>query len=276
MPGVDKSVVLVTGATDGIGLHVAQVLVSMGAQVILHGRNPQRLAAALAEVRKRGDPRRVVGMVADFTSLEQTVAMAEALNAKLTRLDILINNAGCFNAERHMTDDGLESTFAVNHLATYLLSVRLLDLLARSGSGRIVNTTSMIHAKKLDLQNLQGERSYHPYEAYYQSQLCNIMFTMGYAQEAKERGVTINCLHPGVAATKLLAAGWGGGMPVARAARNTVILATAEHLRAITGAYFLHDTLAHPETGAMDRDMQEKLLRYDAKIVGRFRPRKRS
>lgn len=201
---LDGKSVVITGGTAGIGLASARELTRRGANVILVGRDPGRGEAAVATIQRTVPGASVAYLAADLSSQQQVRALAAALSERLDRLDILINNAGAMFGKRTLSADGIEMTFALNHLAYFLLSHLLLDLLGRSGAARIVNVASQAHrGVRLDFDNLQGQRHYSAWRAYKCSKLANLMFTYELARRLQGSSVTVNALHPGFVATDI-------------------------------------------------------------------------
>ncbi len=169
--------ILVTGATDGIGKQSALELARMGHHVLVHGRNAARGQKAVDEIRHVTKNAQVELVLADFASLAQVRELAQAVREKYPRLDVLINNAGVFVSKRTLTVDGFETTFAVNHLAHFLLTNLLLDPIERSTPARIVTVSSGTHRSgQIEWDNLQGETKYSGYDAYSRSKLANVLF----------------------------------------------------------------------------------------------------
>lgn len=203
-------IVLITGSTDGIGKETALQLAQLGATVIVHGRSTERCQATRDDIRQATGNPNVDCVVADLSSQRQVRQMAADIIVRYDRLHVLINNAGVILLKRQLTEDGLETTFAVNHLAPFLLTLLLLDLLKKSAPARIITVSSTVHYdEQIKFDNLQGERDYYGLGAYKVSKLGNVLFTFELAERLKGTGVTANCLHPGVVATKLLDTGWG-------------------------------------------------------------------
>ncbi len=263
--------VLITGSTDGIGQHCALELASMGARVLLHGRNSSRGRALLEHIKKKSQNDRVDLFIADFASLKQVRRMAEEVLAKYPQIDILVNNAGIYMRDRQLTEDGYEMTFAVNHLAHFLLTNLLLDHLNRRGPSKVIVVSSIAHKNaRLDFGNLQGEKRYDAYGAYSLSKLENLLFTYELAEHLKGSPVVVNALHPGVIATKLLHAGFGslGGSPVGEGAKRILHLITSPAIEGVSGKYFVDDAeqLSSPES--RDRRLQKELWALSEKFVG--------
>src|SRR6476620_12331961 len=188
--------VLVTGATGGIGLATASRLAGLGARVGIVGRDEARAGAAAGRLRDGGAE--VDVFLADLSSQRDVRALADQVLAAYARLDVLVNNVGGYWSTRHETVDGLERTFAVNHLAPFLLTNLLLDRLRASAPARVVTVSSGAQAMgRIDLDDLQGARGYNGQRAYNQSKLANVMFTYELARRLGGSGVTANALHPG-------------------------------------------------------------------------------
>lgn len=264
-------VVLVTGATNGIGYQTALALLRQGHHVIIHGRDPARGQAATEQLRQASGNPNVEYANADFTALQEVRALAEQVARRHERLDVLINNAGVFATQRQLTRNGYERTFAINHLAPFVLTLHLLERLQRSGPARIVNVSSNTHrSARVDWNNLQGERRYDGYSAYALSKLGNVLFTHALARRLAQSGsaVTANSLHPGVFATNLLRAGWGGGGgDLARAAETPVYVATSEEVAGRSGLYFVDRRPTPAAPLSYDEDLQERFWQASQHLV---------
>ncbi len=243
--------VLVTGGTSGIGKATATGLAAMGARVGITGRDPARTRAAALDIAAASGHPSVDPFPADVSSQAEVRRLADAVLAAYPRLDVLVNNAGGFWATRRVTADGLEYTFAVNHLAPFLLTSLLLDRLKASAPARIVTVSSGAHASgTIDFDDLQGERRYSGQRAYSQSKLANVMFTYELARRLDGTGVTATALHPGVVRTGFAAE---DPSPVLKAflplirvflktpeqgAATSIYLASAPGAEGVTGEYF--------------------------------------
>jgi NAD(P)-dependent dehydrogenase (short-subunit alcohol dehydrogenase family) len=266
----DKTV-LVTGSTDGIGQETARQLAQLGATVIVHGRSADRCEAARDEIRAATGNPRVDFVAADLSSQRQVRQLAGEIGARCDRLHVLVNNAGVILLERQLTEENVEMSFAVNHLAPFLLTNLLLDMLKASASARIVNVSSMVHYDaSIKFDNLQGERKYNGVEAYKVAKLGNVLFTYELAERLKGTGVTVNCLHPGIVATKLLGTGWGwsNGLSPAQGAALSVYLATAPEVEHVTGQYFEGKLPGGASPRAKDVNLRRKLWNVSAQLVG--------
>jgi NAD(P)-dependent dehydrogenase (short-subunit alcohol dehydrogenase family) len=272
--------ILVTGATDGIGLETATVLAVLGHRVLLHGRSEAKGRAALAAIRKLSPQAAVQFLKADFASLTEVRALAEQVRAEAPRLDVLINNAGCSFFTRSVSVDGHEATFAVNHLAPFLLTHLLLDRLAASAPARIVNVASAAHRyAHLDFDDLMSERRYRVMQVYGRSKLANILFTRELARRLQGSGVTVNALHPGVVRTHIGQYNWFArligqlimraiAVPAAEGAKTSVYLAISPEVEGRSGGYYKECALTTPRPQALDGAAAQRLWELSERLVG--------
>lgn len=251
--------ILVTGSTDGIGRQTARDLLRIGEAVVVHGRSEEKAKRAADELMAAAGTGTVDALWGDLSTLSQIRAMAGALHERYGRLDVLVNNAGVYRGKRFLSADGFEMTFAVNHLAPFLLTLLVLDLLKASDAGRVVNVASQAHSSAIDLESVREGRDYNAYRAYADSKLCNILFTFELAERLAKTGITANCLHPGVIDTKLLRAAWSGGSPVAEGSRTSVYLATSDAVKGVSGRYFVNRREASPAPAARDAEARRRL-----------------
>lgn len=253
-------VALVTGATDGIGVPTALELARRGFHTIVHGRKDDRIAAAIARIRKELPSASLEPVRADLASLAEVRAMAEQLASRHEAIHALVLNAGVFAKDHDKSRDGLELTLAVNHLAHFALTRGLLDRVrvaaSRDGHGRVVTVSSMAHQSgEIDLEGLRRGGRHTDYEAYAESKLLNVVFANELARReaSAKSGVTSNSLHPGVLATKLLRTGWGGGgAPIAEGATTSVFLASDPSVATTSGRYFASSRVARHHPSADD------------------------
>jgi len=195
-------VVLITGATSGIGKETAIGLARMGATLVLVGRDHTKAEQTASEIAERTGSRDVTMLLADLSSMKEVRRLSEEVMKTIPRLHVLVNNAGGIFMRRQITADGYELTFALNHLSPFLLTNLLLDLLKKNAPARIVTVASMSHfVSRIDFEDLMGERRYNGFRAYNQSKLANVLFTYELARRLKGTGVTANCLHPGPVAS---------------------------------------------------------------------------
>lgn len=274
--------ILITGATSGIGLEAGVALARSGARVVLAGRNPAKMAAAVDHVRKQSGATAVDSVLADFASQASIRQMAQDVLARYDRLDVLINNAGTGNGSRIVTPDGIEATFAVNHLGPFLLTNLLLDLLKRSAPARIVTVSSVGHYRAtLDFDDLGYERGgYKVMGAYTRSKLANVLFTRSLAQRLDGTGITANTLHPGAVATSIWShAPWYaqpalmlfkkfGMISPAEGAQTVTYLATSPEVEGKTGLYFEKNKPKEPSKLAQDDAAAQRLWDESARLVG--------
>lgn len=262
---------LVTGATLGIGKETALGLARKGAQVVIVGRDEARTRETAAWIVKESGNARIDFLVADLSSQAEVRHLAAEFKGKYVRLDVLLNNAGAIFTRRETTIDGYERTWALNHLAEFLLTSLLLEMLQASAPARIVNVASAAHTSgKIDFDNLQGEEKYSGIGAYSQSKLANILFTYALARRLSGKGVTANCLHPGVVAT-----GFGHNTPglvntllsLARpflitpekGAATSIALASSPDVADVSGKYFAKSQPIASSKLSYDEALQEKL-----------------
>jgi len=252
--------ILLTGATDGIGLATARALAARGARVVVHGRNPAKLARIAGELDTEG-------VLGDLSSMDQVRSLAEAAGEH-GPYDVLLHNAGVWSDEHTLTDDGFESTLAVNHFAPFLLTHLLLDSV-RDG-GRVVTVSSIAHTRgRIHWHDLEMNEGYTAYGAYAQSKLANVLFANALARRTKGRGITSNALHPGVIDTKLLRAGFDvQGAPVHTGAETSVHLALSPDVAGVTGCWFEDSRERIASPGARDEDAQERLWFRTGKRLG--------
>jgi retinol dehydrogenase-14 len=272
--------VVVTGGTGGIGKATAVGLAAMGARVAITGRDRQRAEQAAREIRAVGGPE--VGVfVADMSSQAEVRRLAAELLSALPRLDVLVNNVGGFWQTRHVTADGLERTFALNHLAPFLLTHLLLDRLEESAPARVVTVSSGAQAMgRIGFDDLQGERSYSGQRAYNQSKLANLLFTYELARRLDGSGVTANALHPGVVRTAFGAEDPGTlqrlFVPLVRpflkspeqGAVTSIRLASSPELEHVSGQYFINGRPKRSSARSYDRAVARRLWETSAELVG--------
>jgi retinol dehydrogenase-14 len=262
---MDGRSVLVTGATRGIGLETAVQLAGLGADVLVHGREPGRGAAALAAVRAASTPAASPALyLADLASLGGVRRLAMELRHDRPRLDVVVANAGVYCPARQESRDGLELTFAVNVVAPVLLAAELLPLLRAAAPARVVIVSSASHwtgAIHWDDLQLAAPGAYDPLRAYDQSKLAVLMLTLALARRLEGRGVSAVCLDPGDVATTMLASGWPDlpGMAVEDGAVTSVYLASAPDAAGVSGAYFEDGAAVTPLAAALDHAAQDRL-----------------
>ncbi|MFB6120476.1 MAG: SDR family oxidoreductase [Halobacteriaceae archaeon] len=277
---LDGRVALVTGGTSGVGRATARRLAELGATVFVTGRDPTRGEAVATEL--AGD---ATFLRADFADFGAVRGVAEAVRDRTDRLDVLVNNAGTTHAERRLTADGYEQTFAVNHLAHFLLTHRLADRLVESVPARVVTVASAVHTRgDLDLDAVTAEENpdYDALDAYARSKLANVLFAYELADRLGDTGVTSTAVHPGfvpgsriwrhaslrvrlaVRAADLLPF---VGISAAEAGRRVAVLGASPDVADVTGQYFEGTDPAQPSPGALDSDLRARLWAWSAEAV---------
>jgi NAD(P)-dependent dehydrogenase (short-subunit alcohol dehydrogenase family) len=271
---IEETVVLVTGATDGLGRGVAERLASKGATVHIHGRDPERLAATAAEIERATGNGRIRTHLADLASLEQVRSLADEVERSTDRLHVLLNNAGIGSGKPEMTTrqesaDGIELRFAVNYLAGFALTLRLLPLLRRSAPARIVNVASIGQAP-LDFDDPMLEGEYDGKRAYSQSKLAQITFGIELADRLKGTGVTVNSLHPSTfMPTKMVIEQYGRSIDTLEAGiEATVRLAISPELEGVSGRFFDREDEAAADAQAYDPEARRRLWELSAELSG--------
>jgi NAD(P)-dependent dehydrogenase (short-subunit alcohol dehydrogenase family) len=272
-------VCLVTGATSGLGQATAHALARLDATVAIVGRNLEKSAATVAQIKKLSGNPNVDFLLADLSSQAAIHQMAQQFKERYRRLDILINNAGAVFMQRRESVDGIEMTFALNHLGYFLLTNLLLDVLKASAPTRIVNTSSELHRKAhLDFGDLQNARRYRGMNAYHQSKLANVLFTYELARRLGGTGVTTNVLSPGLVATNLGMNNRGlsplmkrlvdrmMGISPEEGARTGVYLASSPTVEGVTGKYFVKQEAIPSSPETYDEAIAARLWKVSAEL----------
>ena len=273
--------VLVTGANSGVGFAMAEALAVRGAKIVMVCRDAVRGAAAWERLMRASTCSVPVLLLADLSSQQQLRALAEDLHRRFAQLDVLINNAGGIYSTRSLTVDGIERSFATNHLAPFLLTNLLLDLLQKARAGRIVTVTSEIHAGAIDFGELQGERAYSFMGAYKLNKLANILFTYELARRLAGSSVTVNCFSPGPTRTR-----FGDdmtGLPrlfpllfkrvpflfksPEKGAETGVYLAASPEVAGVTGRYFFRDRAERTKPVSYDAAVAKRLWEVSERLV---------
>ena len=279
---MQNKIVMVTGATNGIGFETARSLAAMGATLIGVGRNPQKCAEVAAQITQATGNAKVEFLVADLSVQAQVHQLAETFKHKYNRLDVLVNNAGAFFARREESADGIEMTWALNHLNYFLLTDLLLDVLKASAPARIVNVSSAAHtgAKGINFEDVGFKQGYSGWSAYSHSKLANVMFTYELARRLAGTRVSANALHPGFVATGfghnnggLMRTGMNLIQKIAakrpeQGAETSVYLASSPEVEGVSGKYFdnkqaVKSSAASYDIGAAKRlwDLSETMVR---------------
>ena len=263
--------VVATGATSGIGEAAVLALARMGARIVFVARDEKRAESTLNKLEAIAPGRGCRLYFADLSSMAETRRVGLQIAESEPRVDVLINNAGAIFSDRRVTSEGLELTFALNHMAYVLMTAALRETLVASAPARIVSTSSAAHiGMSLDFSDLQSARRYRGLRAYGRSKLANILFTRELARRLAGTGVTANCLHPGVVATRFgdSAGGWAGRLfPLLRpfftspekGAETIVYLASSPEVANVTGQYFANCKAVQPSAAARDDQAAKKL-----------------
>lgn len=273
--------VLISGGTGGIGRAAAIGLASMGARVGITGRDRDRAESAATAIARESGSTGLDVFVADMSSQADVRGLAEEVLAAYPRLDVLLNNVGGFWSHRRVTADGLEHTFALNHLAPFLLTSLLLERLKTSAPARVVTVSSGAHATgEIDFDDLMGERKYSGSRAYDQSKLANVMFTYELARRLTGTGVTATALHPGMTSTAFSAEdparAYAPLVAVMRpfmrsprkGAETSVYLASSPEVEGVTGRYFADRTAKESHKSSYDTATTARLWQVSADLVG--------
>jgi len=274
--------IVVTGATDGIGKVAARELAKAGASVTIVGRNRTKGEQVVKELRTAAGHDRVDFVQGDLLTLKGVRGAAAALKGKLKSIDVLLNNAGAAFIKRGVTEDGIEQTFALNHLGYFLMTSSLLDLLKAAPSARVVNVASAAHVgAKLDLADLQNAKSYSGWRAYQQSKLSNIYFTYELARRLEGTQVTANCLHPGFVASRfgdnnkgIVGMLFGFIKSIAaiseeEGAKTSIYLAGSPEVAGVSGKYFDKCKAVRSSDVSYDEGIARELWRVSETMVGR-------
>lgn len=283
-------VVLITGATSGIGKQTALALAKMGARVILVGRSEKSGTAAVGEITRLSENSKVDLLLADVSKQADIKALASHVKEKYDRLDVLINNAGLAAPKRQLTEDGVESNFAVNVVAPFLLTQLLLDALKNSPSARVITLMGGDVPSKLETDNLQSERNFDGLNSYSQSKLAMMLVMYEFSQQMQGSSITMNCCYPGQASTNMTrsvtsemlpkAMRWifplfrlmtrpDNGKSAAKAAQSSIFLATSDEVEGVTGKYFNTKCKETPMPNVVfDSEVRQKLWAQVHQLTG--------
>ena len=277
-------VCVITGGTDGIGKAAAYGLAMQGARLFVHGRDPDKGARAVAELKSRSGNPEIEFLQADFSLLAEVRRLAAEITELTPRIDVLVNNAGALFVKRALSKDGYEMTFAVNHLAPFLLTHLLLDAVEAGGQSRIVTTASNAHLRaKIPFDDLQLTGKYSPMGAYGISKLANILFTRALARRLEGKAVSATCLHPGFVRTNFGANNNKDMGAVLKAifrlvsrfartpekgAETVIYLATSPDVHGESGGYYFDCKPLSPSPAGQDDDAAERLWQISEQLVG--------
>lgn len=264
-------IVMVTGATNGIGKETARALARMGATTIIVGRDAPKGARVVEEIRQDTGNAAVEFMLADLSLQADVRALAAQFQSRYSRLDVLVNNAGTVYQTRQVTAEGIEKTWALNHLSYFLLTLLLLDTLKASAPSRIVNVSSSGHRQgRIDFDDLHAERDYNGFQRYSATKLANILFTAELARRLQGTGVTANALHPGLVTASfprsdtlsfkllMLLLSPFDSTP-AEGAHTSIYLASSAEVEGVSGRYFADSRAVTPSKAARDMETARRL-----------------
>ncbi|MEN8240773.1 MAG: SDR family oxidoreductase [Chloroflexota bacterium] len=274
--------VLITGATDGIGRYAARELAMLGAEVIVVGRSKQKAEETVREIDAYSQKYAASYLLADLSSMAEVRQLAADFKSKFSRLDVLVNNAGSAFLMRTLSVDGFEKTFALNHLAYFLLTELLLDVLKASAPSRVVNVSSGSHKRgEINFEDLDLKKGYFVMKAYSQSKLANVMHAYQLARRLSGSGVTANVLHPGLVKTgifrkvpvvgpiaDLVVRNRDRAVSVAEGAETIIYLASSSEVENVTGNYFVKSRAVKSSPESYRLNAQERLWRASADRVG--------
>ena len=258
--------ILITGSTDGIGRETAKELAEKGQRIIIHGRSQskaQKVKEELNSINPKADHKIAV---ADLESQQQILDLSSRLREEESRIDVLINNAGIYQNKLEFSQDQIEKTTAVNYHSHFILTLLLMPLLNNSAEPRIINLSSMVHAKNLDPDKIWDPINFNGSQAYSDSKLAMILFT--FKLDKILENVLVNCLHPGVINTKLLRQGWGaGGSSVEKGAETPVYLALSDEVKEESGSYFVNKKKGRVTAAASKEELQDHLWKKSFEMI---------
>lgn len=274
---MNGKICMITGANSGIGYVTAHELARMGADIVMVCRSKERGDAARSEIMRETGSGSVELMIADLSSQKDVRRLAADFKATHDRLHVLVNNAALWPTKRTLTVDGLELQFGLNHLAYFLLTNLLLDVLEVSAPARVINTSSGIHKRaRIDFDDLQGERSYRHMRAYGQSKLANVLFTNELAGRLTGTGVTVNSFTPGMTETNLGRYMSRGAQSIFRllakrtekGAATAIYLASSPEVESVSGKYFANCREARSAKLSYDKGIAKRLWDVSEKLTG--------
>ena len=277
---MEGKVCLITGATSGIGEVTACELARMGCSVVITARDERKAEIAVDKLRAESGSLKIDGLVADLSSQDQVRNLAAEFKRQHNRLDVLINNAGAIYLRRYLSQDGIEMTFAVNHLAPFLLTNLLLEMVIDSAPARIINVASNSHeGQEIDFDDLESQRSYNFMRAYGRSKLANVKFTFELSRRLAGSSVTVNAFHPGLVGTNM---GSNNGwlvklfLPLFRlfslspeeGAETSIYLASSPEVEGVSGKYFYQKRAVPSSPNSLDEEKARQLWEVSAEMTG--------
>lgn len=272
---MNGKVCMITGASSGIGKTTAKGLAKLGATVVLVCRNKEKGNKTLEEIKSETGNDKISLLLADLSSQKSIRDLVDSFKTKYDKLDVLINNAGVIHNKRTVTEDGIETTFAVNHLAYFLLTNLLLDKLKAGSSSRIIIVASGLERQgKINFDDLQRENGYSGFGAYNQSKLANVLFTYELARRLKGTGITVNCLHPGFVKTNLIRERrlvtfliQPLQMTPEKGAETSIYLASSPEVEGVSGKYFVSKKETKSSKESYDESISKRLWEVSAELT---------
>lgn len=274
------AVMIVTGATNGIGLVTAQELARTGATVVMVGRDVQRVNAAVTKIRDDIPDAKLDSFVADLSRISETQLLASYIQDTYSRVDVLVNNAGAFFETRQLSADGIEMTFALNHMAPFVLTNLLLRTMRASAPARIINVSSAAHqGAQIDFTDINAEQRYSAWRAYAQSKLCNLLFTYELADRLQDSDVSVNALHPGFVRTgfaqnsqSMFTTIFGFlqryfAISPEQGAETSIYLATSDAVASTSGKYFVNKQATASSRSSYDYTARRKLWDLSTQLM---------
>ncbi len=281
---IQETTFLISGATDGIGKVTALEIAKLGAKVTLIGRNPDKTKQVTEEIRMLSNNEAVDYFIADLSIQENIYNLAEVYKSRHSVCDVLINNAGALFTSRKESHDGIEMTFALNHLNYFLLTHLMLPLMPQDTHSRIINVSSMAHMSgRINFDDIQQRRFYNGWAAYAQSKLANVLFTYELTRKLEQTSISTNALHPGIVATKFAANNGFMGSILRNAmnlfsispeegAETSIYLATSEEVVGITGKYFDNMKALRSSSESYDKAIAKRLWELSLEMTGLKEP----
>jgi NAD(P)-dependent dehydrogenase (short-subunit alcohol dehydrogenase family) len=277
---MDGKICMITGATSGIGYVTAREIARQGATLVIVGRSEEKCVDAVNTIKQQTGNNAVEWMLADLSVQQDIRRLADLFTTRYQRLDVLVNNAGAIFMQRQESADGIEMTFALNHLNYMLLTNLLLDTLKDSAPARIVNVSSDAHrAATMNFDDPQLKQGYSGWKAYNQSKLANLLFTYELARRLEGTGITVNALHPGFVASSFgMNNGWMAqlfrplvklmGKSPEQGARTSIYLATSPEVAGISGKYFSEQQEVESSQASYDTEAQQRLWELSEEMAG--------
>lgn len=277
MGRMDNKLAIVTGANSGMGMATVEALSDEGAKVIMLCRSEKRGKEALQKLSEKKD-RQLELMLCDLGDYDSIRSFVSQVKEKYKKIDVLVNNAGFISLDRQETKEGLERQFGINHIGHFLLTTELIDIMDKGS--RIVNVASGAHKTgKIHFDDINLTKGYNVIKGYSQSKLANVLFTRELARRLKDKGITVNCCHPGAVATNIgIDRETGFGKTItgllkpffqtpAEGARTAIFLATDDSVKDITGEYFYRCKIAHSSRRSKDMNLAKKLYEFSEQLV---------